>query len=334
MGASCLTPPLSDTFGRVVRDLRISVIDRCNFRCTYCMPAEGLPWLRRNDLLTASEIERLARLFVRLGIREIKITGGEPTVRSDLVDVVRRLRSIDADLDMSITTNGQFLDRLAQPLRAAGLDRVTVSCDSLLRHRFAEMTRRDALEQVLRGLEAARRAGFDPIKLNCVVIAGTNDDEVGDFVRLARETNYEIRFIEYMPLDAEERWERSKVVPSDSLRSRIEARHALERKSLGGEPATVYRFADGAPGSVGFISSVTEPFCASCNRARVTADGKLRACLFALDETDLKGPLRDGATDEEIEPLVRGTVRRKWAGHRIGKADFVRPQRSMSQIGG
>jgi cyclic pyranopterin phosphate synthase len=325
--------PLIDSFGRVVGDLRISVIDKCNFRCTYCMPAEGLPWLRKDEILTVDEIERLASLFVRMGVREIKLTGGEPTVRPELVEIVRRLRELDRDLDISITTNGQRLASMAQPLLDAGLDRVTVSCDSLLRHRFAEMTRRDALGHVLRGLEAARCTGFAPIKLNCVVISGTNDDELLDFVRLARTTGNEVRFIEYMPLDASKAWERSKVVASRELRGLIDAHYPLVGDDDGG-PAVRYRFADGSRGSVGFISSVTEPFCESCNRVRITADGQLRVCLFALEETDLRTPLREGASDDALDQRIREAVWRKWAGHRINAADFVRPARSMSQIGG
>ena len=326
--------PLVDAFGRTVTDLRVSVIDRCNLRCTYCMPAEGLPWLASGDLLTASEIERLVDLFARLGVTEVKLTGGEPTVRPDLVDLVRRVRGVAPGADVSITTNGYLLDRLAVPLREAGLDRVTVSCDSLLRHRFAEMTRRDALERVRAGLRAAEAAGFDRIKINCVVIAGTNEDEAVPFAELARDTGYEVRFIEYMPLDADHAWERSKVVPSSDLLSRIAAAYPLTRIDEGPQPASVFGFADGARGSVGFISSVTEPFCDTCNRVRLTSDGQLRACLFALDETDLRTPLRAGATDRELEALIRGAVAGKWAGHRISHPDFVRPERSMSMIGG
>jgi cyclic pyranopterin phosphate synthase len=333
--------PLIDSFGRVVSDLRLSLIDKCNFRCAYCMPAEGLPWLRRDELLTVDEIERIAMLFVRLGVDEIKLTGGEPTLRAELVEIVRRLRAIGNDIDLSITTNGQRLAELASPLRDAGLDRVTVSCDSLMRHRFAEMTRRDALDAVRAGIAAAEEAGFNPIKVNCVVIDGTNDDEVVDFARLARSTGWQIRFIEYMPLDASNAWERAKVVPSRDLRDRIEAAYpivadgqdAASAPSNGG-PATRFRFNDGSPGSIGFISSVTEPFCATCNRVRVTADGQLRACLFALDETDLRTPLRHGASDAELEGLIRDAVASKWAGHHINATDFVRPSRSMSQIGG
>jgi cyclic pyranopterin phosphate synthase len=329
-----VTAPLVDGFGRVVTDLRVSVVDRCNFRCTYCMPAEGLPWLSRRELMTVDEIERMARILVGLGVREVKLTGGEPTVRPQLVDIVRRIRGIDAALDISLTTNGYLLDRLAGALRDAGLDRVTVSCDSLLRHRFAEMTRRDALAQVLAGVRAAGDAGLDPVKINCVVIGGTNDDEALSFARLARETGMEVRFIEYMPLDAERAWEQGRVVPSAELRSRIEAAFPLVAEDDGPHPAARYLFADGAPGAVGFISSVTEPFCDTCNRVRVTADGQFRSCLFALEETDLRGPLRAGASDEDLRSLVRKAVASKWAGHRIGRPDFVRPARSMSMIGG
>lgn len=327
--------PLVDTFGRVAGDIRISVIDKCNFRCTYCMPAEGLPWLSRNEILTVDEIERLARLFVRLGVREMKLTGGEPTTRQELTEIVRRIRALGDDIDLSITTNGFLLDRLSGPLMEAGLDRVTVSCDSLLRHRFAEITRRDALGQVEAGLRAAEQVGFAPIKLNCVVIRGINDEEVRDFARLARATGYEIRFIEYMPLDADHAWERSKVVPAQETFEAISAIFPLVPTNGGdAQPATTFHFADGAPGSVGFIPSVTLPFCDSCNRIRVTAEGQFRVCLFAIEETNLRDPMRSGASDEELELLIRQAVWGKWAGHKINHPDFVRPARSMSMIGG
>ncbi len=324
---------LIDSFGREVADLRISITDRCNFRCLYCMPAEGLPWLPREEVLSVDEIARLAALFISLGVRELKVTGGEPTVRPEVVDIVRKLRSIDPDIDISITTNGQRLAALAGPLKDAGLNRATVSCDSLLRHRFAELTRRDALDDVTKGLHAARESGLLPIKVNCVMIAGTNEDEALDFARLARECGYDVRFIEYMPLDAEQQWELDKVVPSRGLRELIDRTYPLVTNDEHG-PARKFTFADGAPGSVGFISSVSEPFCASCDRVRITADGHLRTCLFAVDETDLRTPMRDGASDADLEALIRNAVSNKWAGHRIGKDDFERPSRSMSQIGG
>src|SRR5947208_10109917 len=269
--------PLIDTFGRIADDLRISVTDRCNFRCTYCMPAEGLRWLPKHELLTFEELTRALGVFVDLGIRSLKVTGGEPTVRADLPRLVRMFRDVGPELDISITTNGLLLEKLAGPLAEAGVDRATVSCDSLLRHRFAEMTRRDALETVLAGLRAAEAAGLTPIKINTVVIRGTNDDEVVDFARWARETGYEVPFIEYMPLDAEHAWERSKVVPAARILEAIDRTYPLEGTGRGIEPATTYRFADGAPGAVGVIASVTEPFCDTCNRLRLTAEGAFRS---------------------------------------------------------
>jgi GTP 3',8-cyclase len=326
--------PLVDSFGRVADDLRISVTDRCNFRCTYCMPPEGLQWLPKSEVLRFEELTRLLALFVRLGVRSLKVTGGEPTVRADLPVLVRMFREVGPDLDISITTNGMLLPSLAGPLAAAGVDRATVSCDSLLRHRFKEMTRRDALEQVLAGLRAAEEAGLTPIKINTVVIGGTNDDEIVDFAVWARETGYEVRFIEYMPLDAQHAWERDKVVPGARIVEAIDAVFPLEADAPDAEPATGYRFADGAPGRIGVIASVTEPFCDTCNRLRITAEGEFRNCLFALAETDLRGPLRDGAGDDELERLIREGVWSKWSGHRVNHPDFVQPARSMSAIGG
>jgi cyclic pyranopterin phosphate synthase len=326
--------PLLDTFGRIADDLRISVTDRCNFRCTYCMPAEGLQWLPKDELLTFEELTRLLTLFVRLGVRGLKITGGEPTIRADLPTLAGMFRQAGPDLDISITTNGLLLDRLAAPLAAAGVDRATVSCDSLLQHRFAEMTRRDALDKVLAGIRAAEAAGLTPIKINTVVIGGTNDDEVVDFARWARETGYEVRFIEYMPLDAQHAWERAKVVPGARILDAIDTVFPLAARHHETEPATTFGFADGSPGTVGVIASVTEPFCDTCNRLRLTAEGQFRTCLFALDETDLRTPMRDGAGDGELEALIRAAVWTKWSGHRVNHPDFVQPERSMSAIGG
>jgi len=326
--------PLVDTFGRAADDLRISVTDRCNFRCTYCMPAEGLAWLPKTEILTFEELTRLLAIFVGLGVRSLKVTGGEPTVRADLPTLVRMFREVGPELDISMTTNGVLLDRLAEPLAEAGMDRVTVSCDSLMRHRFEEMTRRDALDRVLAGIVAAKQAGLVPIKINCVVIGGQNEGEVVEFARWSRETGYAVRFIEYMPLDAQHEWERAKVVPSASVLEAIEAVYPLIQEGPDHEPATSFRFADGAPGGIGVIASVTEPFCDSCNRVRVTAEGQVRACLFALDETDLRGPMRAGASDDDLVDLIRGNVWRKWSGHRINHPDFVQPERSMSAIGG
>jgi cyclic pyranopterin phosphate synthase len=325
--------PLVDSFGRVVDDLRISVTDRCNFRCTYCMPAEGLQWLPKPDILTYEEITRVARVFHGIGVRTIRLTGGEPLARRDLDQLVAMLATLPG-VDLALTTNGTALRRMAGPLARAGLNRVNVSLDSLLRHRFAEMTRRDALHQVLDGINAAADAGLRPVKINCVVVAGTNDDEVVDFARLARETGHEVRFIEFMPLDAEERWSSGAVLPSAEVLRRIDAVYPLTPVQHGPEPARSFRFADGAPGGVGVISSVSEPFCESCNRVRMTPDGQLRVCLFALEETDLRAILRGGGRDADIEAAIRAAVAGKWAGHHINRPDFVRPSRSISMIGG
>ena len=325
--------PLVDRFGRVADDLRVSLTDRCNFRCTYCMPAEGLAWLPRSELLTYEEIERLVGVFLDLGVRTVRLTGGEPLLRRGVETLVAMLAARDVP-DLSMTTNGLLLAEKAEALAAAGLRRINVSVDSLLRHRFAEMTRRDALERVLDGLRAAERAGLAPIKLNCVVVRGTNEDEVVDFARFARATGYQVRFIEFMPLDAEDGWRRDRVVPSEEVLEAIDRVHPLVPVDHGPEPARVFRFSDGAPGGVGVIASVSEPFCGDCNRIRITADGQFRTCLFALEETDLRRLVRAGADDDQIAAAVRDAVTRKWAGHRINEADFVRPARSMSMIGG
>lgn len=325
---------LTDTFGRVADDLRISVTDRCNFRCVYCMPEEGLDWLSKAKLLSFEEITRLAQVFVGLGVKTIRLTGGEPTLRRDLPVLVKMLSEQVPEVDLAMTTNGFLLDDLAGPLADAGLKRINVSVDSLMKHRFAEITRRDALDKVMVGLRAAEAAGLSPVKLNCVVVRGRNDDEVVDFAKLARETGYEVRFIEFMPLDAEKKWDRAQVVSLDEIIANIEAVFPLEAVVRGVEPATVWRFADGAPGTVGVIPSVTRPFCSNCNRIRITADGQFRTCLFSLVETDLRALLRTGAPDEGIAAAITASVSLKEAGHRINEPDFVRPERSMSMIGG
>lgn len=288
----------------------------------------------KDQVLSYEEIRRLAEIAVGLGVRSVKLTGGEPLVRRDVFVLVGLLRAIDPSLDISMTTNGFLLAKTAAGLAAAGLDRVTVSCDSLIRHRFETMTLRDALDQVISGLEVAAEVGLTPVKVNMVVIRGQNEDEVVDFAALARSTGYAVRFIEYMPLDAQDEWSARDVVPASETLSRIEAAFPLRALRQSAEPGTAYAFADGAPGSVGVIPSVTAPFCDTCDRLRITADGQLRACLFSLEETDLRGPLRSGATDEDLAELMVGCVAGKWAGHRIGRSDFVKPARSMSQIGG
>jgi cyclic pyranopterin phosphate synthase len=291
--------------------------------------------MEKAEILTYEEIERLARVLVESGVDSIKVTGGEPLVRRDVVSLVARLRAIGDDLDISMTTNGYLLAGAAHDLASAGLDRVTVSCDSLVQHRFAEMTLRDALHEVMDGIRTAAECGLTPVKINTVVIRGHNEDEVVEFARLARDTGYEVRFIEYMPLDAQSEWNAERVVAGAEILARIDAVFPLRKEiESGNEPTTPYSFVDGAPGRVGIIPSVTEPFCDSCNRLRLTADGHLMACLFALEETDLKTPLRAGAPDDGLAALARECVARKWAGHRIGRPDFVAPARSMSMIGG
>ncbi len=326
---------LVDSFDRVASDLRVSVTDRCNFRCRYCMPPEGLPWLPKDQVLSFEEITRITGILVECGVRSLKVTGGEPLVRRDVASLVRMLRALGDDLDISITTNGFLLAQNAAQLRDAGLDRVTVSCDSLIKHRFKEMTLRDALDEVLDGLRVSAELGLTPVKINTVVLRDTNEDEVANFAQLARDTGYEVRFIEYMPLDAQDDWSAQGVVPGAEILERIgEAFELVPDTDDQPEPSTPFRFADGAPGRVGIIPSVTQPFCDSCNRLRLTADGALRACLFALEETDLRGPLREGASDDDITELAKACVAAKWSGHRIGKADFIKPSRSMSMIGG
>jgi GTP 3',8-cyclase len=298
------------------------------------MPPEGMPWLPREELLTYEEITRITSVLVSLGVNSIKLTGGEPLVRRDLHVLVEMLRGLSDSLDISLTTNGFLLAETAEPLAGAGLDRVTVSCDSLITHRFAEMTLRDALGQVFTGIEAAAAAGLVPIKINAVVMRDFNEDELVEFARLARNTGYEVRFIEYMPLDAQDEWSARKVVPAAEILDRISHHFPLVAQEAGPDPAASFAFADGAPGRIGVIAPVTEPFCESCDRLRLTADGQLRSCLFSLEETDLKTPLRAGSPDEDIALLARECVAAKWSGHRIGQDDFVRPGRSMSSIGG
>ncbi len=327
---------LKDTFGRTIDDLRISLTDRCNFRCVYCMPAEGLPWLPRREILTYEEILRVARIFIGLGVRTIRLTGGEPLMRQDIDVLIDGLTALDPALDLSMTTNGFFLADKVERLAQAGLKRINVSVDSLQPERFERMVRRDGhlVFKILEGMRRARRVGLAPIKVNCVVMRGYNDDELLDFVRLGRDEDYQIRFIEYMPLDAQGAWSMDTVVPGAEILGRIDAVFPVVRSSgNGSEPATVHRFADGR-GSVGVIASVTEPFCDHCNRVRITADGHLRTCLFSLTEHDLKSLLRSGATDDDLADFILAAVWKKEAGHKINQPDFVKPDRSMSAIGG
>jgi cyclic pyranopterin phosphate synthase len=324
--------PLVDSFGRVHADLRISVTDRCNFRCTYCMPEEGMQWLPREELLTFEELERLARLLVeRHGIRSIRLTGGEPTVRAHLPVLVAKLASLPVDL--ALTTNGATLQSVARGLADAGLRRVNVSLDTLLPDRFLELTRRDQLADVLLGIDAALEAGLAPVKVNVVVVRGVNDDEILELASYGRANGVTVRFIEWMPLDGGDSWTGDQVVTQAEIVEQIDAAFPLEPIARGTAPAERFRYLDGL-GEVGVIPSVTRPFCEQCDRIRLTADGQLRSCLFSLEDHDLRGPLRSGASDDQLSDAIEACVRAKWAGHAIGQVQFVKPRRSMSQIGG
>jgi cyclic pyranopterin phosphate synthase len=327
--------PLYDGHGRLIGDLRVSVTDRCNFRCQYCMPAEGLPWLEREEILTFEELTRAVGLIAGMGVHDVRLTGGEPLVRRGFPKLAAMLKRLPAVHELSVTTNGFLLERDAEALVRAGVDRFNVSVDSLQRDRFYELTRRDALPQVLRGLE--RLASFPeahPIKVNAVAIRGFTEDEVLPFAEFARQEPYEVRFIEFMPLDGERAWRSDRVLTGAEIREQIEAVYPLE--PLAREPhatARVYHFKDGN-GKIGFINPVSEPFCADCNRIRLTADGRLRTCLFSLNETDLRGPMRAGASDAELERIIRDAVWRKELKHHVGEPGFIQPARTMSAIGG
>jgi GTP 3',8-cyclase len=337
---------LVDPFGRTIRDLRISVTDRCNFRCTYCMPEEGMKWLPRSDVLSFEEIERLARVFVeRFDVDGLRLTGGEPTVRAHLPVLVAKLAALRVPAsaasphaghapDLALTTNGASFRLLAHELRDAGLKRVNISLDTLRRDRFHQMTRRDELVRVLDGIEAAKEAGFSPVKVNAVIERGTNDDEVVDLARFGREHQVEVRFIEFMPLDATGHWMSDKVVSQDEIVAAIAAEFPLEQMpARGAAPADRWRYLDGV-GTVGVIPTVSKPFCGDCDRVRLTADGQLRTCLFATNEFNLLGLMRGGASDDELCMEIQRAVGTKWAGHQINQVNFIRPNRSMSQIGG
>jgi cyclic pyranopterin phosphate synthase len=326
---------LIDGWGREIKSLRISVTDKCNFRCRYCMPAEGLQWLPREEILDYEEIARLVRIMGAMGVEEVRLTGGEPLARRNLPALVSLLAATPGVTDLSLTTNGVLLDRYAGPLVEAGLKRLNVSLDSLSHIRFAEITRRDALDRVLAGLEEAERyPELRPIKVNCVAIRGFTEEEVPALAELARRKPYVVRFIEFMPLDAHEAWREDDVLTGGEIRALIEERWPLvEISAKASSTARRFRFADGA-GEIGFVNPVSEPFCSSCDRIRLTADGQLRTCLFSRREWDLKTPLRDGSSDEEVESLIRFAVRHKELKHKINDAGFVRASRSMSQIGG
>lgn len=341
--------PLADRWGRVATDLRISLMDKCNLRCVYCMPAEGLQWMPASQLLTAAEVERLVTVGVRdLGVEEVRFTGGEPLVRADLVDIIGRVRAAHPDLPIALTTNGIGLERKVDALVAAGLNRVNVSLDTICPQTFAELTRRDKLSAVLAGIEAAAAAGLAPVKINAVLMPGVNDESGHELLAWALEGGYQLRFIEQMPLDADHHWTREGTVTAEQIRERLSWHYDLvpEAKARGASPAALWDVyplgsaGEGEPlGQVGIIASVTEPFCSACTRTRITADGRVRSCLFSLTETDLMGALRGGASDAELAQIWRGAMWAKPKAH--GKdsvgfdtPDFTQPARSMSAIGG
>jgi cyclic pyranopterin phosphate synthase len=328
---------LVDGFGRVATDLRVSLTDRCNLRCSYCMPAEGLDWLPKPELLTDDEMVRLVRIGVELlGIREVRFTGGEPLLRRGLVDIVARVARLERRPHMSVTTNGIGLGRLARSLREAGLDRVNVSLDTLRKETFIHLARRDRLADVIEGLAAADAAGLRPVKVNAVLMRNVNDDEPVELLRWCLDRGYELRFIEQMPLDAQHGWNRSTMVTADEILAQLMAGFSLtpEGASVRGSAPAETWLVDGGPGRVGVIGSVTRPFCGDCDRVRLTADGQIRNCLFAREESDLRGGLRSGAPDQEIAERWKAAMWVKRAGHGIDDPSFLQPTRPMSAIGG
>ncbi|MBI5472779.1 MAG: GTP 3',8-cyclase MoaA [Ignavibacteriae bacterium] len=326
---------LRDRFGRTVTNVRISVTDRCNFRCSYCMPEEGMQWLQKDKLLSFEEIARFVALVAPLGVHKIRLTGGEPLMRKELHRLIRMLRAIEGVDDIALTTNAFFLKEQARDLIDSGLHRINISLDSLDPRLFAEIARRDYFQQVWEGIEEVERLGLRPIKLNVVLIRGVNDHEIPRFAELARSRGFVVRFIEFMPIGKDDGWTMEKVVPTTEVLQRINAYAPLvpvtrlDHKT----PADTYVFADGA-GEIGFISSVSQPFCTDCDRVRITSDGKFRTCLFSLHETDLRAMLRGGASDQQIIASITDAIEKKEEGHLINRPGFVRPERTMSQIGG
>jgi len=330
------TPGLLDQFGRIATDLRVSLTDKCNLRCTYCMPAEGLDWMAKTDMLDDVELGRLIRIAVEdLGVTNVRFTGGEPTLRKGIADVIAATAALTPRPRISMTTNGIGLDRTAGALAEAGLDRINISLDTLDRDRFTELTRRDRLSDVLDGLAAAKAAGLTPVKVNSVLLRGINDHEAIPLLRYCVEHEYQLRFIEQMPLDPQHGWSRAEMVTADQILDVLRSAFELTPSPVprGAAPAERW-LVDGGPAEVGVIGSVTRPFCGDCDRTRLTADGSLRSCLFSQTETDLRGPLRAGASDDEIAGIWRSTMWAKLAGHQINEAGFAQPLRPMSAIGG
>lgn len=329
--------PLVDSYGRRIKSMRISITDKCNFRCTYCMPAEGLPWLKKAEILSYEELERITRIAVHIGIEQVRLTGGEPLVRRDVPEFVRQLRTIDGLRSLSLTTNGILLKQQAKALAEAGLSRINVSLDSLMQEKFAQLTRRNQLDRVLEGLaELEKYPSIHPVKINAVAIRDYSEEEVSDFVRFARNKAYVMRWIEFMPLDADQAWRKEDILTGGEIQAIIEATYGPLVPITTGDPSETarrYTFSDGI-GEVGFINPVSEPFCATCDRIRLTADGQLRTCLFATEETDLRAVLRSGGSDEDIAATMRQAVWHKELKHYIGDKRFKRANRSMSMIGG
>jgi cyclic pyranopterin phosphate synthase len=328
--------PLQDSYGRAIRDLRISVTDRCNFRCFYCMPNEAMEWQPKSEILSYEEILQLTEIFVALGLTKLRVTGGEPMVRRNLEHLIAELARLPGVEDLAMTTNAHFLRGRAQSLKDAGLQRITVSLDSLQPEHFALLTGRNELAQVLDGIDAALEAGLAPVKVNCVTIRGINDDQAVAFAEFARAKGVRVRFIEFMPLDNGQVWRRELVVPGEELRQRIHAVYPLVpvKSAHLSETARRFAFADGAPGELGFINPVTQPFCGHCSRIRLTADGMIRTCLFSTVEHNIKGLLRGGATRAELSEFIIAAVAKKEDRHHINDPEFVQPLRTMSCIGG
>jgi cyclic pyranopterin phosphate synthase len=329
---------LKDSYGRTIRDLRVSLTDRCNFRCFYCLPHGEPPIAPKEQMLTYEEIERACEIFVSLGIEKIRLTGGEPMLRRDIETIIQKLSKLKDGglLDLALTTNGYFLPERAQSLKDAGLDRVTISLDSLKRDVFKRMTGVDVLDKVLAGINAAKNAGLEPIKINAVIVRSHNEDEVADFAAFAREHDVKMRYIEYMPLDSGHDWSRTDVVSGKEIRERIEQRFPLTKINVarGSDTSSRYRFADGAPGEIGIIAPVTEAFCGACSRIRLTADGQIRTCLFSTVEHSLRDVIRSGVSRDEVVDYIRSVVMKKEPRHFINDPGFVAPSRTMSFIGG
>jgi cyclic pyranopterin phosphate synthase len=334
MGKLSMTSQLIDAFGREHTDLRVSLTDKCNLRCTYCMPAEGVEWLPSQHILTAEEITKIISILCDLGIKEVRLTGGEPLLRPDIIEIISSISKLENAPEISLTTNGIKLASIANDLAKAGLKRINISLDTLQKDRFKLLSRRDGLDDVLRGIDAAILAGLKPIKINSVLMPGINDDEAVELVHWAMGLNLQLRFIEQMPLDAQHSWSRKSMITATQIKEKLSDKYVLKQLGdRGSDPAELYEIV-GTDQTVGIIASVTKPFCSACDRLRLTADGQLRNCLFSLEESDLRTPLRQNRSKEELTLQITACVKAKKAGHGIGEPTFVQPPRPMSAIGG